>query len=331
MTNDEILNDPCPVCGKTGHIHLLQQSRDVKVRGESFHVDASVFHCDACESEFDTANGQDALDAAYRAYRNANGLLQPEELRKWRKVLALKQSELASLLGWSPATVSRYENGALQDDAHDRSLRTAMTPGGLAALVRAAKGLPEEKLAALRQSVALQLGSAGQLAAVVCSRMSGTAKVTLHWEKLCESVVFFCQGRGVPRTKLNKLLFYADFLHTKTFGMPVTGIGYVRLPHGPAPDGYEMLFVTLKEEELIDIVEEERGEHVAYVHQSLRGPDMRVFSESEISALACVSREFARSSASEVSDRSHTEDGWLNTPTGANISYVYAKSLSLTL
>lgn len=330
MTNNEILNDPCPVCGKVGRIHLLQRSQDVKVRGECFNVRATVFHCAACESEFETADGQDALDTAYRAYRDANGLLQPEALKEWRKSLALKQSELASLLGWSPATVSRYENGALQDDAHDRSMRTAMTPDGLAALVAAVRGFPEEKLASLHKSVTKQLGSADQLAAVVCSRMSGTS-VPLHWEKLCESVLYFCQGKGVPRTKLNKLLFYVDFLHAKTFGVSVTGIGYVRLPHGPVPDGYQMLFVTLQEERLIDIVEEERGEHVAYVHHALRGPNVGVFSDSEMSALAHVKLELSRATATEISDRSHLEEGWIKTPTGANIPYVYAKSLSMNL
>src|SRR5438034_10969942 len=36
-------------------------------------------------------------------------------------------------------------------------------------------------------------------------------------------------------TKLNKILFYADFFSYFRFGEPIAGIEYQRLPNGPAP------------------------------------------------------------------------------------------------
>src|ERR1041384_212988 len=36
-------------------------------------------------------------------------------------------------------------------------------------------------------------------------------------------------------TKLNKILFYADFLHYGESGTPLTGATYRKLEHGPAP------------------------------------------------------------------------------------------------
>jgi len=37
----------------------------------------------------------------------------------------ITQEELGVLLGWGGATLSRYENGALQDEVHEKMLRMA--------------------------------------------------------------------------------------------------------------------------------------------------------------------------------------------------------------
>lgn len=331
MNHEEILNDPCPNCGKTGDLHLLHREESVKVRGQSVTVNAEFFHCAACESDFETADGPDTLDAAYRKHRDANGLIQPERLEEWRRSLGLRQAELATLLGWSTATVSRYENGALQDDAHDRAMRAAMTPDGLAALIGSANKLSEETVARLWAHAYRLLGSANQLSAVVVSRLSRAASRSVDWTKVSETVVFFCQGKGVSRTKLNKLLFYADFLHMKHFGSHVTGLPYVRLPHGPVPDQYELVFAALHAEGLIDITEAERGENVAYMHCARRSPDISVFTTTELQALMRVRAEFENTSPKDISQRSHDEDAWKKTPASHQVSLAYAKTLSLSL
>ena len=331
MTYDEILSDPCPHCGKVGFIHLMQRDESVKVRGQAFAVSAEFFHCNSCETDFEAVDGPDVLDAAYRQYRDANGLVQPERLKEWRQSLGLKQAELALVLGWSTATVSRYENGALQDDAHDKAMRAAMTPDGLAELVRTAKGLSSDTNSKLQKLASQSLGSADQLAAVVASRISQSTSQALNWRKVSETVIYLCQGRGVSRTKLNKLLFYTDFLHIKHFGLPVTGLPYVRLPHGPVPNDYELIFTALHAKGVIDIMETEFGENVAYMHCARRGPDITVFSGTELQALAKVQTEFERVGANDISERSHKEDAWLKTPAGARVSLVHAKALSLSL
>jgi hypothetical protein len=44
-------------------------------------------------------------------------------------------------LGWGAVTLSRYENGALQDEAHDKTLHLAMLPENLIRLLEAAPTL----------------------------------------------------------------------------------------------------------------------------------------------------------------------------------------------
>jgi len=48
-------------------------------------------------------------------------MLSPYEIRELRKRYGLTQKELSLLLGWGSVTMSRYENGALQDVATGNS------------------------------------------------------------------------------------------------------------------------------------------------------------------------------------------------------------------
>ena len=111
----------------------------------------------------------------------------------------------------------------------------------------------------------------------------------------------------------------------------MTGLPYVRLPHGPVPDDYELLFSALNAEGLLDIVETWAGENIAYTHLAKRSPDIRVFTSSEMQVLVRVQSAFERATAKEISDRSHEEDAWVKTPVGGHVSLVHAKALSLSL
>jgi len=57
--------------------------------------------------------------------RERTGLLSAEEIKFLRKDLQLKAKELAAIMGVTPATVSRWENGKKEiSEAHDRLLRS---------------------------------------------------------------------------------------------------------------------------------------------------------------------------------------------------------------
>ncbi len=76
------------------------------------------------ENEFETASmTNENLLNARNAYREKHGLLTSNEIVKIREGYGLSQVELARMLGWGEATVSRYESNSIQDDAYDTMLR----------------------------------------------------------------------------------------------------------------------------------------------------------------------------------------------------------------
>lgn len=330
MNQENILNDPCPNCGAEHSIGLRSRSEVVKVRGTDVSVSASAYRCSNCECEFDAPGATDALELAYKRYREIKGLLQPEQMKAWRQGLGLKQSELAQLLGWSTATVSRYENGALQDDAHDRAMRAAMTAQGLSALVEVASDLPPGAKAKLQSFARHQAAAAEQLEKVVAERLKEVTKF-VDWEKLCEAILYFCSGQGVWRTKLEKMLFYCDFLHAKHFNQTVTGLAYVRLQHGPVPDKYQLILDTLQESGVMQVLEVPSGVYVAYKHRALRSANLSCFSARELQVLAKVRSTLERKNAEDLQQMSRSEKASTMTKPGEAVQLSLAKSLSMSL
>ena len=125
----------CPSCERETNVELVRAKELVEIRGEPIEVMAEYFKCPECGEEFENTRGPDTLELAYQEYRRRHGVLRPEDIRDWRKNYGLTQRALSTLLGWGGATLSRYENGALQSDAHEKLLHLAMEPRNLLKLI----------------------------------------------------------------------------------------------------------------------------------------------------------------------------------------------------
>ncbi len=65
----------CPTCEKETELTFISQTEDITVRGENIPVHVEYLKCTECDSEFNDPNSTyDALDVAYRAYREIHGL-----------------------------------------------------------------------------------------------------------------------------------------------------------------------------------------------------------------------------------------------------------------
>lgn len=325
----------CPNCEKESAVELIRVKEHIEVRGEPVDVDAEYFKCAECGEEFENTRGYDALESAYRAYRTRHGMLQPENILDWRKNLGLTQKELSNLLGWGGATLSRYENGALQDEAHDKVLRLAMEPRNLLKLLRETEGaVSNEKRTRLVTELEAAEADACSFERIFEERFGGYAPDEysgyrkLDTAKLLNAILFLCRG-GTLKTKLNKLLFYADFKHFKDYTVSLTGARYVHLQYGPVPRNYEFYFAELISEQKLDIEELEIGQYVGENFISRSEPDMSVFLDSEIKALAEVKEYFKDFNSSGIRDFSHKERGYSETQPGKVISYQYAKDLQI--
>lgn len=327
----------CPNCEKISELEHIKTTEEFNIRGESIKVKVEYYKCKECGEEFDDPGSKDdPLDKAYRAYRRKKRMTQPEDIREMRMQYGLTQQELSKLIGWGGATLSRYENGALQDDAHDRTLQLIKVPENLRRLIiENGDFLPEEKRTRLIEELSAAVEEICSFPNIFEERFgkykpsieSGYKELKLN--KLFQMIKFFARG-GVLKSKLCKLVFYADFKHYKDYAVSISGAKYAHAHHGPVPDNYEHYFATLIHDEgAIRVEEIDYGDYSGEKFFSEAEPDLTVFSDDELEVLIQVKKFFRDYNAKQIREFSHKEKGYDETKIGEIISYDYANDLQI--
>ncbi|NPV57605.1 MAG: DUF4065 domain-containing protein [Anaerolineae bacterium] len=334
----EAMNGFCPNCEKESLLLIVQQAEDFTVRGESISVEVEFYRCQECGEEFENLKSTiDPYEVAYREYRARKGMLQPEDIRAFRIKRGLTQKEFSDFLGIGIATLNRYENGALQSEAHDRVIKLAMEPRNLMGLISNSQGVLGDSK---KQRIISQLAEETETSWLEATKdvfgnydadlYSGYKKFDLA--KFFEAIKFFCFQERIYKTKLMKLLFYADFGHFKEYSVSITGARYARLPYGPVPDQFERwLAALILDDNGIRREEEWMQDYPGEVYVGNTSADLSIFTPSELRVLATVKEEFQDFSAKRISDISHNEIGYQETEPARLIRYSYASELSLKL
>lgn len=329
----------CPNCETEQVLEEFRGNEIIDVRDDEIEVEVEYLKCARCGVEFRPPGlFPDPLETAYSLYRDKHGFLSPESIKQFRADYGFTQRELASLLGWGAVTISRYENGALQDEAHDTALKLVMDPQNLLRLIKRKPGiLPTNKQARLMTSLETTINQNGGSLKAVFEKQFGNYEPgeysgykRLDIEKLLNAILYFATDETPSMTKLNKLLFYCDFKHFKDYSNSITGVRYAHLPYGPAPDNYRYYIAILHHGENAIEIEERifndcSGEYVI----SRSKPDLNIFNTSELNVLTQIKELFSESTASQLTERSHDEEAYKNTSNGELISYQYAEKLSI--
>jgi uncharacterized phage-associated protein len=149
-------------------------------------------------------------------------------------------------------------------------------------------------------------------------------------ERLKHVVLFFAEKLKPYKTKLNKLLFYADFVNFRETAQSITGLKYKAIPFGPVPVSYDYLFEALESDFVIEkewmMTEVGQMEKIVPANESKF--DKNLFSDIELESLEYVAKRFKRYTAKEIADCSHEERAWKDNITGNKlIPFNYAFSL----
>jgi uncharacterized phage-associated protein len=139
---------------------------------------------------------------------------------------------------------------------------------------------------------------------------------------------------AVTQTKLYKLLFYSDFLAYRSSGRSLTGVAYCRMPYGPVPVGFSVLRSALEEGEIVSVEEVtfQNGNTGEVFRVGPRGERAAAALEADdLVVLRLIRDTLGGLSPSAISDRSHEEAAWKETPPKAVIDYEHARALSIAL
>jgi len=325
-TTEETL---CSECLRMTGYDIVNRHETYEVRGEKITVDAQVAVCRLCGEDIGLAELDDtAFAAAYALYRARHNLLQPEQIKAIRSKYGLGQKAFARLLGWGDVTLARYETGSLQSESHDSQLRLAEEPANIRVLLeRNGDHLTHEQRVVLEQCLG-ELSSEHET--LLVREESSLYESSAPVRKLQEMIVYFAGQKDTWRTKLNKLLFYSDFLHFKRSGTSISDARYVRMQYGPVPADFYRVQARLVDDGSIDERPAHAGDCEGTVFVALRQADVALFTEDELGVMVEVAAHFAGWSASRISEFSHREPAWLEAEPRATIPYKKAVSLQLS-
>lgn len=329
----------CEVCGKEVETKIITRQETFKVCGEDITIDAQVLVCAECGGELFCEELDSAtLVNAYNEYRRKHKLLLPDEIKKIREQYGLSQRSFAKLLNWGDKTICRYENGSVQDKAHNSLLLFLREPENMRTYLTENEIVLDERqktklldtVEKLEQDTEYRVGR--RFFELFFSRIpcEENGFKGFDYEKLCAMVLFFAhKSSELLKTKLMKLLNYSDMIFYKENGISMSGLKYAHLPYGPVPENFDMLLGKMT------------ADHIAHIevfydngyekHQVIPECDIPegVLSEEELEVLERIYIKFKDFGSVDISNYSHKEKGYSSTKKGEIISYSYAKDIQL--
>lgn len=119
----------CPTCKTEIEITIKTEKEIYPVKNDPIEIISEVTYCKRCDEQIwnkdlDTKN----LEKAYEKYRKKHNLLQPKDIKRIREKYSLSQVSFAKILGLGEKTITRYENGSIQDVSQNNLIMLADYP-----------------------------------------------------------------------------------------------------------------------------------------------------------------------------------------------------------
>lgn len=116
----------CDVCNMHKEFEVKSEPYKAKVKGVEINTVIKVSYCKTCGNEIYNRELEIENDIiVFDEYKKNVGLLTSKEIKDIRKKYHLSQATFAKVLGFGEKTITRYENGAIQDESIDNLMMLA--------------------------------------------------------------------------------------------------------------------------------------------------------------------------------------------------------------
>lgn len=323
-----------PFTGKD--MTLVYEQRIWNFRGEEYKYTHASWLCIDSGEHFTTDETDNAAFAQVtNQYRAKYGIPFTDEIIQIRKNYGISASKMSKLLGFGINQWRLYEAGEVPSVSNGRTIRSISTPAGFMNILNSAKNTIEHKdfikisnhlnsLIATQENQLLRQYKAERIFKYNRSFDNGFGATSIN--KIKNILLYILNECGETfQTKMNKLLFYADFLSYRQYGTSISGLSYKALDYGPVPENWDRIYSQFDE---IDQEQRMTGEKEGIVLKTSEQPDTATLTEAEQKILHTICTKFRNTSSSEISRISHNETAWIEcNPSHAKIPYNYAFTL----
>lgn len=313
-----------PFTGK--EMTLVKEWREMSYRKESYKVYFHFYQCEDTGEQFESEElSQLNYNQVINQYRVRHHIPFPEEIRKIREKYGLSAAKMSAVMGMGPNSWRNYEADEVPSKVHANLIQLISDPLYFKDYIEKYSEVEEadrEKIFKQLQKLDIQGCSCYDPLMRFNSRPDITTGFKAFDKEKTKSIIqFFAQQIQPYKTKLNKLLFYTDFVHFRKYSQGITGLKYTAIQFGPVPDKYDVLFGLMAEMDYFDI--EYEMSNYGEVEQILPNPDNEFnamqLTASELEAMEIVLNRFRNTTSSEIADISHKEKAWKDNIDGKKI------------
>ena len=310
---------------------LEYEKRTWKFRGEEYDYIHTSWLCEDTGERF-TIDDTDTAGfiQVTNQYRTKYGIPFTDEIVAVRKKYNISASKMSLILGFGANQWRHYEAGEVPSVSNGRMIRSIMNPDVFIDMVHSSRHilLPKDYEKIIRQSDVSPLHPEYQPTIFVCERGIYNGYGVLSTDRVKNVLLYVLMKCGdVFYTKMNKLLFYADFVAYRQLGISITGLSYKAIEFGPVPERWDRIYSSFEE---ISIEPRIIGDREGTILTTSVKPDTSLFTESELHILDEICSSLACYTSTELSELSHQEPAWIdNHHSSSRISYEYAYALKV--
>lgn len=315
-----------------GAVYLWEGTEVQTFRGEEYTVHARYYECKDTGEKFTSEEQDEQLFCElYNQYRVRHGIPFPEEIKATRERYGLSCQQMSTIVGFGQNQWGQYENGKMPSESNGKSIAAIKNRNCMLTMLEASKNeFDERTYTKIKNSILCapdyniqdnrNIYFYGQ---TIRGPYNGYSDMNATKLQSMVQTIVSMEKNGVSKTKLNKEMFYADFLCYKKHGRSISGLTYRAIQYGAVPEHYETVYDHVE-----GLQRKIVGGDMEYELLSCDAPDTSPLSKEECKVIQYVMALLTTKTCSEVVKLNHEEDGWLkNKDSHSFIPYDEAFSL----
>ena len=300
------------------HVHVLYTPDIWEFRGEKYPIMYISYWDDERGEEFTTTESDSIwYNQATNQYRAKYGIPYTDEIIALRERYGISATKMSIILGFGVNQYRLYEMGEVPSESNGKMIRSAMNPRVFLDLVQSSRSRLTEReyarITARAEEVIGQIPEWHEEHAAVM-RLFRTRRglengfAPQSTARLKNLLLYIIGQMGdVFQTKMNKVLFYIDFLSYRERGMAISGLAYNAIGFGPVPQRWDRVYSAFDEIVPQPIIVREQE---CIVLTATAEADMTCFTDSELAIIDTVCKKMKKLSARDISKLSHNEPAW---------------------
>ncbi len=313
-----------PITGK--EMKVGKEMRDMIYRKETYPVVFHYYQCEETGEKFEDEHFSELnFNQVVNQHRVRHHIPFPEQIIEIRQKYNLSSARISEILGFGPNSWRNYEAGEVPSRANANFIQIISQPDIFEQHILQSNELDEkEREKVIRHIQKLKSDSCFQIdqfSRFQCQPDIDSGFKAFDRSKTKQVIVYFADLLQPYKTKMNKLLFYTDFVQFRDSSQSITGLKYAAITRGPVPNHYDILFDALEDEGIIskEYSVLSCGEVEQIISTGKLKFDESLFSASELNSLRYIAEKFKETSASDIAEISHKEPAWIDNIEGKKI------------